>query len=237
MKNLMIVLVGTSILFSACKKAIIKPSSEITSVERVVDAFDGIDVSDAVEVSITYANTEQKVVVEANSNLHAYVLTDFVGGKLKIHLKNKIVFLNNTTIKVHVTMPKMVYLKASGASEVSFSNQMVADHLDIDASGASEISGSLQAASTSITLSGASEINFQGASNLATFDLSGASKFESLNFHTNELNVDLSGASEAFVRVNNNLNLTASGASEFHYSGNCVIDVLSLTGSSTIHKH
>jgi len=237
MKNLMIALVGTSILFSACKKEVIKPSSDITSMERYVDEFIGVDVSEAMEVTITYSNNEQKVVVEANSNVHSYVLTEVVGGKLKISMKDNVIFRKNATIKVHVTLPEIVFLKASGASEVTFTNQIEANHIEIDASGASEISGSLNAASTSIKLSGASEVNFQGASNLATFNLSGASKFESFSFHTNDLNVDLSGASEAFVRVNNNLNLVASGASEFHYSGNCSIGELNLSGSSTIQKH
>lgn len=233
----MIALVGTSILFSACKKEVIKPSSDITLEERYLDEFIGVDVSEAMEVTITYSNSAQKVVVEANSNVHPYVLTEVVGGKLKISMKDNVVFRKNATIKVHVTLPEMVFLKASGASEVSFLNQIEANHLDIDASGASEISGSLNAASTSIKLSGASEVNFQGASTLATFNLSGASTFDSFNFQVNDLNADLSGASEVSVTVNNHLNLIASGASEFHYSGNCSIGELSLSGSSTIQKH
>lgn len=237
MKNLFIALVGASILFSSCKKEVIKPSSDITTMERFVDEFIGVEVSDAMEVSITYSNSTQKVVVEANSNVHTYVVTEVVGGKLKISMKKNVTFRKNATIKVHVTLPEIVMLKASGASEVTFANQIEANHIDIEASGASEISGSLNAASTSINLSGASEVNLQGASNLATFNLSGASKFESFNFHTNDLNADLSGASEVYVTVNNNLNLVASGASEFHYSGNCSIGELSLTGSSTIKKH
>lgn len=237
MKNLMIVLVGTGILFSSCKKEVIKPSSDITLMERYVDEFIGVEVSDAIEATITYSATEQRVVVEANSNVHPYVLTRVVGGKLKIYMENNVTFKKNATIKVHVTLPEIVLLKASGASEIIFANQIEANHIDIEASGASEISGILNTSSTFINLSGASEVNFQGVSNLATFNLSGASKFESFNFQVNNLNADLSGASKAFVTVNTNLNLVASGASEFHYSGNCSIGELNLTGSSTIKKH
>ena len=237
MKNLFIVLVGTSVLFSACKKHFINPSSDITSMERFVEEFIGVDVSEAIEVTITYSNNEQKVVVEANSNLHPYVMTEVVGGKLKIHMQKNVKLGKNSTIKVHVTMPEIVLLEVSGASEVTFTNQIVTNHLDIEASGASKISGSLNAASVNLELSGASEVNFQGASSLATFSMSGASTFDSFSFHVNDLNADLSGASVVFVTVNNHLNLVASGASEFHYSGDCSIGELSLTGSSTLHKH
>lgn len=237
MKNLMIVLVGGGILFSSCKKEVIKPSSDITLMERYVDKFIGIEVSDAIEATITYSATEQKVIVEANSNVHPYILTRVVGGKLEIYMENNVILKKNATIKVHVTLPEIVLLKASGASEITLTNQIEANHIDIEVSGASEISGSLNSASTFIDLSGASEINLQGESNLATFNLSGASKFESFNFQVKNLNADLSGASEAFVTVNTSLNLVASGASEFHYLGNCSIGELNLTGSSTIKKH
>jgi hypothetical protein len=132
---------------------------------------------------------------------------------------------------------ELVSLDASGASEVTFTNQLEATNLEIKASGASEVSGSLNAVSTSIKMSGASELNLQGTSISAFFDLSGASEFKSFDFQTNELDAQLSGASEVHVTVNNTLNLDASGASDFHYKGDCVIGELSLTGASTIRKH
>lgn len=237
MKNLVLVVAGASILFSACKKEIIKPSSDITMIERSVEQFTSVEVADAMEVTISYSSSEQKVVVEANSNLHSYVKTEVIGGKLKIYMQQNVVFRKNAKIKVHLTLPELVSLKVTDASEVSFANQFEANHIDIDASGASEISGGLNAVSATITLSGASEADFHGVSNMSIFNLSGASTFDSFGFHTNELTANLSGASEAFVRVNNHLNLVASGASEFHYSGDCSIGQLNLTGASTIEKH
>lgn len=237
MKNLVLVVAGASMLFSACKKEIIKPSLKITTIERSVEQFTSVEVADAMDVTISYASGEQKVVVEANSNVHSCVMTEVVGGKLKIYLKKNVIFRKSTKIKVHLTLPELVSLKVTDASEVSFTNQFEANHIDIDASGASEISGGLNALSATITLSGASEADFHGVSSIATFHLSGASTFDSFSFHTNELTANLSGASEAFVRVNDHLNLLASGASEFHYSGDCSIGQLNLTGASTIEKH
>ncbi len=233
----MIALLGVGMLFSACLKKIIKPSSDITFVERAVSEFNQIEVSGAMEVTITYSSNVRKVVVEANSNVHEFVVTEVVGGKLKIYRKSNVTFRKNATMKVHITLPELVNLEASGASEVTFLNQFEAINLDIEASGASEIRGSLNALSTSIHLSGASEMELQGTCNTATFELSGASEFDSFYFQTNELNADLSGASEVEVTVNNHLNLDASGASEFHYKGNCVIGELNLTGSSSIKKY
>ena len=237
MKKLFIVLIGASVLFSSCKKHKVKPSSDITTMERFVDDFVGVEIADAIEATITYSNGSQKVVVEANSNVHPYILTKVDGGRLKVCIKKGVSFKKEATIKVHITLPQITVLKASGASNVTLMNQIEANHIDIEASGASRIYGSLSAASSYIKLSGASEVNFQGVSNLTTINLSGASQFDSFNFHINDLNADLSGASNAYVTVNDNLNLVASGASSFHYSGNCVIGELNLSGSSTIHKH
>src|SRR5690606_24195661 len=97
-------------------KEVIKPSSDITSMERYVDEFIGVDVSDAIEVTITYSNNEQKVLVEANSNVHPYIITEVVSGKLKIYMENNVMFKKDATIKVHVTLPEIVLLKLSGAS-------------------------------------------------------------------------------------------------------------------------
>lgn len=237
MKKLIIAFLGASMLLAACNKEIVKPSSDITLVERTVEDFNAIEVSDAMEVTITYSNTERKVEVEANSNVHEFVATKVVGGKLKIYRMNNVIFRRKVTMKVHVTLPELVSLDASGASEVTFTNQLEANNLEIDASGASEISGSLNAVSTTIKMSGASELNLQGASNSAIFDLSGASEFKGFDFQTNNLDAELSGASEVYVTVFNFMNLNASGASDFHYKGDCSIGELSLTGASTIRKH
>ena len=67
---------------TSCKK--IKGSNNITTEIRAVSTFTQLEVEDAFEVDITYSPTEELVEVEAPDNLHEFIVTDVVSGRLKV---------------------------------------------------------------------------------------------------------------------------------------------------------
>ena len=90
-------------------------------------------------------------------------------------------------------------------------------------SGASEATGIVQATSTGIHLSGSSEIRFTGSGGDLVLSASGASDCKLVGYYIEDADVELSGASQADMDINGELNVSLSGASGLKYGGNPVL--------------
>lgn len=224
------------LLFS-CNKKTIKPSSDITVETREVASFSSIDVSDALDVEVTFGSGQEQVIVEANSNLQAYLITEVKNGKLEIQWKKGTVILPGSSVKIYVSASEVNSIDASGASNVQLINSWTTTHAAVELSGASSLRGNLLAESGTVNLSGASNVDLTGALGTLNSECSGASELKGFGLSVDYLVLDLSGASNAELTVNSSIHLNASGASDFSYQGNASISFLNLTGSSTIHKY
>ena len=235
--GIILAVLGFIILFSSCNKETVKPSHQITSEIRPVSGFTRINVSDALEVDVIYTPGSEQVVVEANSNLHPYILTEVISGTLFIHRKEHTNIKSGATIHIYVSASVVNTLSVSGASNVKLTNQLLSDNLGVDISGASILTGSVDANYANISLSGASQVSMSGYVNQSIIELSGASSLSSYNLLIDYLDINLSGASQAWLTVNNAMNIKASGASTFNYKGNGVIQDLDLSGGSNVIKN
>ena len=103
-------------------------------------------------------------------------------------------------------------------------------------SGASEVSGYLQAISCDIELSGASEIDLNGSGGDIRLDASGASQIEMASFTVDDADIDLSGASDASLNINGRLDVSLSGASSLEYSGNPTLGDFDLSSGSELER-
>jgi hypothetical protein len=230
-------LLAVILLMGSCKKESVKPSGSITTETRSLTGFDALDVSDAIDVEVTFDPNVESVVVEANSNLHQYILTDVVSGRLKVRIKNNVRIKSGATIKIYVSTTFLDAVGISGASRVEFTNELITSFLDLDISGASTFQGGMTVTDFDADASGASDIEIWGSSNTSKMDLSGASKITDEDFVMNDLDIDLSGASRATLTVNGVINISASGASSLDYNGTGLIDNLESSGGSSINKH
>lgn len=233
---LLSVMIAFTFILGSCNKESVKPSSNITTENRNITGFNALDVSDAMDVEVVFGTTEG-VIVEANSNLHQYILTDVVAGRLKIRMKNNVRIKSGATIKIYVSAMYLDGVDISGASRVEFTNSLVTTYLDLDISGASTFQGGVQLSDISADLSGASNVEIWGVATEASMDLSGASRLGDESLVIDNLDIDLSGASRATLTVNGVMNISASGASSLDYYGTGLINNLETSGASSINKH
>ena len=76
-KSILLVLFAIAVTFTSCKKNEINvvPSANVTTVEKSFNNFNAIDVSDIFTVYVTFSETEESVVIEANDNLQPYTIS------------------------------------------------------------------------------------------------------------------------------------------------------------------
>ena len=234
-KSIITVLSTIVLLVIPCVSGCILPVSGsgnlITEQFNYTD-FDSIQISNVFEVEISRSGSNLLVRLEQGYNYQSITaiakisLPDIseltMSGAAKGILKKF-----NTSRKVEIDV--------SGASELEIMD-LTADTVDIDVSGASVVRGTIACGDAEFNISGASTMNVAGSGQDLTAEVSGASKLELDNFTVNDVDIEVSGASNAVVNMDGTLNAEVSGASSLYYIGNPVMGDIDISGASSVRK-
>ena len=137
-----------------------------------------------------------------------------VNGLSSEGLAAKIDLSGASILKAFTFLGNSMDAKISGASEMRF------DNIDLDY--------------CTVNLLGASLFSGGGYAVKTVFDGSGASHFNTFNLESKNLDIDLSGASEAEVTVNSAIKGKLTGASMLKYKGGASVSGVSTSGASSI---
>jgi hypothetical protein len=228
------------------------------SKEYAVQGFTGVEVSTAIEFDITQS-PEFSVKAVGDHSLIKRLKVEVDDEVLKAGLDSGFALFGglrpNSGLKLAITMPQLRSLAASGACKGTARGFRSSDDFNLELSGASQagidieagkttigvsgagrLSGVLKAQQTELELSGASRCELSGTGGDTGLDFSGASRADLSGFEIRNLNVDLSGASRAKVKMDGKLNSDLSGASSLEYAGNVVLGKTSTSGASKIRQ-
>jgi hypothetical protein len=141
----------------------------------------------------------------------------------------------NHTTYIDITMPTVVAVNFSGASESKISGFEDIESLDVYLSGASVGQVDANVKHVDIVLSGASHLSMFGSGENMIADVSGASILKNYNFPVDIARVNVSGASGANVTVNTSLKVIANGASIVRFRGNPTV-TSDVSGASSVRQ-
>jgi len=209
-------------------------SGDITEVEYSFENFTKVDVSNAFKLTVIPSDT-YKVVLNVDDNIVKYLDVYKNGDWLIIGLDDDKNY-NNLHLEAEVHLPVVTALEGSGASVITINGFESNEDFDLELSGASVLSGNIEARNCNIELSGASVISLSGSCNQLDLYVSGASVLSLGNFVCSKAEVHLSGASDATIHVTDYLSATLSGASILRYYGDPEIGYLNISGASVITK-
>lgn len=256
-KSIITVLSTIVLLVIPCVSGCILPVSGsgnlITEQFNYTD-FDSIQISNVFEVEISQSDT-CSISVTADDNIMDYVIVSRSGSTLLVRLEQGYNYQSITAI-AKISLPdiseltmsgaakgilkkfntsRKVEIDVSGASELEIMDLTVGT-VDIDVSGASVVRGTVACGDAEFNISGASTMNVAGSGQDLTAEVSGASKLELDNFTVNDVDIEVSGASNAVVNMDGTLNAEVSGASSLHYIGNPVMGDIDISGASSVRK-
>ena len=234
---LFLLVAGLGMVMSSCEiPNRVIPSGHVTTQEEHFSGYDAIDVSNAFTVYVNFSDTEESIEIEADDNLQPYIEVRKISGTLIIGLRNNINVRGNATMRAYITTRQVIDYTASGASGFFIEDPLTANTVSIHLSGASFFEGKLEVNHLSASLSGASNVELEGSADSFNISASGTSNIGDYDFVVDDLDVDLSGASNVWLTVNNELSVRASGASNVYYRGTGVVVSQNLSGASHIIK-
>ena len=246
----------TSGLSAGCAGGGITGSGNPVTQEFNFSDFTRVEVGSAFQVEIIQADS-YRVSVTADDNLFEYIQVSKEGETLKIGLKLLPLRPLFTTLRAEISMPRIYDLDLSGATRGTISGFSSTENLDNELSGASSLnlvemsagdgkfalsgasraSGDITASDDArFELSGASKAELTGSANDMLIEASGASQLGLDNFPVRNVDIDLSGASRATVKLDGRLDADLSGASKLRYIGEPTMGDIHTSGGSSVNK-
>ncbi|HMB63630.1 MAG TPA: head GIN domain-containing protein [Eudoraea sp.] len=229
-------LIVLACIFTSCEKETIRVSGKVVQREVNLSGYSGLKVSNAFNVVLNFSETEEKIIVEANEDIQDRIVVELEGNDLIVRLKRYTNIRGSATLNLYITTRQINHYDISGASDIVLDDGLTAENVRIALSGASRFTGELAADVLDIEFSGASDADIFGQAGVLRANLSGASILRDYDLIVDKLNLDLSGASNAFLTAMEEIDITASGASTLNYKGNAVVTRKDLSGASEINK-
>jgi len=215
-------------------------SSNITKETRDVTDFTKISATDDFVVYIKLSNTEDKVEIEANENLHEYIVVEKEGDVLKLSTKS---YSTNSKkgadekLVAHVTAKRLTAISGDGDAEIKIINKISANSFSIYLDDDAVLKGAIAVKSLDVDMDDDAELEIEGSADTVDIDADSDSMIDGYRFVVNDLDIKLDGDSEARLTVNGKINITTRGDSEFTYKGNGTIEHKKVSGDSGINHY
>jgi hypothetical protein len=204
---------------------------------REAKNFHGIRVGSAFDVFISQGSDEAVAVSSSDPKTLENIVVEVSNGILHIGFaKGFRMNMGNKKLKAYISFKQLDELDISGACDVKVEGSIKTDNLRLGLSGASDMKGKLEVGKLSVNLSGASDLDLTGVATSLDLDASGASKFKGFGLSSDYCKAEASGASDIRIRVNKELSVRASGASDIDYKGAGVIRDVKTSGASSVSK-
>ena len=208
-------------------------NNKVVTKDREAGSFSGIRASTGIDVYLKQGDS-QSITVEADENLHEYILTEIEGDVLVVYTEVNI--RDAEEKKVYVTMKEIKSVKASSAGDIIGQSPVKTDEIEIDASSAGDIRLEVYAKEIEVDISSSGDVTLKGEADVLEADLSSAGNLSAVELKVREAEVYVSSAGDADINVTEKLQARASSAGDVHYSGNPKYVDAHSSSAGSIHK-
>lgn len=191
-------------------------NGKVVSKERTPEKASGVRASSGIDIYLTQGN-KPRLVVEADENLHEYIITEVSNGVLNVYTDANI--RDAEMKKVYVTLEEINTISASSAGDVVGETPVKTDDLRISASSAGDIKIEVYAESIDANISSSGDVTLSGEADVLEADLSSAGDLNAYNLKIREADVSVSSAGGADIFVTDKLIARASSAGDINYKG------------------
>ena len=238
MKSLRFLLIAIAVLGMSCavqsqSKKTVHGNHNVTKTERTTGSFTGIKVSSGVDVYLKQGDKES-VTVEADENLHEYILTEVKGGVLHVYTEANIREAERE--RVYVTMKDISSIQTTSAGDIVGESPIKSDRLELSASSAGDITLEIYAKETEIDISSSGDMTLTGETEKMKADLSSAGDLKAYKLNTKEADLSVSSAGDADINVSEKLTARASSAGDINYMGDPKLIDVHTSSAGGIHK-
>lgn len=191
-------------------------NKEVVKKERSVGFFSGVRVSTGIDVYLKQGD-KISVAVEADENLHEYIVTEVTNGVLNVYSDANI--REAEMKRVYVIMKEINSVSTSSAGDIIGETPVRTDNLKLSASSAGDIKLEVYVKSIDADISSSGDVTLTGEADIIDASLSSAGDLNAYNLKVREADVAASSAGDADIYVTERLRARASSAGDINYKG------------------
>ncbi len=191
-------------------------NKNVVKKERTAGSFTGVSTSSAIDVLLSQGDNNS-ITVEADENLHEYIITEVKDGTLHVYTDANI--RDAEMKRIHVTMKEIDRVSSSSAGDVIGITPIKTNNLKLSASSAGNIRLEVYAQNIDVNGSSAGDITLTGEADMLDAGLSSAGDLNAYNLKIREADVTTSSSGNADVYVTEKLIARASSAGDVNYKG------------------
>jgi len=205
LKSILVIVLMAMVFHSLTAQ--IRGNENVIRKSRNVRAFTSIIIEDGIDAYIQQGN-EQSLEIEADENLHEYLITDVNGSVLKIYF-NREIRLRKVS-KAYITFVDLKLLNVSGGGDVESSGNIKVGDIEITVSGGGDLDFGLEATHLDCRVSGGGDADLSAKAESVVINISGggdldigaeAGSFEGTISGGGDSDISL-GAATGTVKVN-----------------------------------
>jgi hypothetical protein len=208
-------------------------NKKVVTKERKTDSFTGIKVSSGIDVYLKQGNNEA-VSVEADENLHEYIITEVRGGILDVYSEYNI--RDAERKRVYVTIKEVNSVRTTSAGDVFGETPIKSESLELSASSAGNIKLEVNAKDIDINISSSGDMTISGETDMLKADLSSAGDLNAYDLKAREADVSVSSAGDADIYATEKITARASSAGDVNYKGDPKYVDAHSSSAGGIHK-
>jgi len=192
-------------------------NNKVVKKEREAGRFSGLRVSSGIDVYLSQTG-EESIEVEADENLHEYIITEIRDGVLHVYSDANI--REAEMKRVYVTMNDIRSLKTTSAGDIIGETPLKTGELELSASSAGDIKIEVYVKEIEASISSSGDVTLTGEADILNVDLTSAGGLNAYGLEVREADVSASSAGDADISVSERLRARSSSAGDINYRGN-----------------
>jgi hypothetical protein len=206
-------------------------SGDVTSEEREVSEFTGIELEGEGQVEIEIGPSSS-LVIEAEDNLLPLLSSEVSEGVLVLGTTREVDPTRD--IIYHVTMTDLESLQVTGSGRI-LAPAVNGESVAIGVSGSGEVHADDVAATlVEVEIEGSGSVEIAGATDTLVVSISGSGNLDAESLTAMTADVTIPGSGSVVVAVEDHLEVDVSGSGSVEYLGNPTVDS-NITGSGSVN--
>jgi len=189
----------------------------ITKNRKIADQFTGIKVSTGLDVYITQGS-KNKVIVEADENLHKIIITEVEDGVLKIYADKGI--WRATAKKIHVTIKDLTLLTATSGSDVYGKEVINTDEISISTTSGADINIKVNSTSVETNSTSGSDIHISGITTNHASNATSGSSIDAYDLESENTIAKVTSGADINIYASKKLEARATSGGDIDFKGN-----------------
>jgi hypothetical protein len=216
-----ILAIGAAFVLSSCNLNINTGEdgngNVVTQERNVAEDFTEVKGSSGLDVYLTQGD-ENKIMVEADENLHQYIETEIENGRLNITTSENIG--NSKAKKVYVTYKELISIEASSGADVTGNSAIKSETLSLKTSSGADLKVEVFTKDLTAKTSSGSGLAVSGKASSLTADASSGSELDAKELLVINCKAEASSGAGVTVNVKEKLETQVSSGGDIKYYGN-----------------